>query len=93
MATGLSGGHAENALPQRARAVIQCRMMPTDTEAAVRARLAEAVAARTATEARLAEVEEARARLERLLAQMRRDTFGSKSEKLDPDQRNLPFEE
>lgn len=63
-------------------------------------RLAEAEAARTAAEAarldagtRLAEVEEARARLERLLSQMRRDTFGSKSEKLDPDQRNLPFED
>jgi transposase len=56
-------------------------------------RLAEAEAARAAAEARLAEVEEARARLERLLSQMRRDTFGSKSGKLDPDQRNLPFEE
>jgi len=44
VATGLSGGHAENALPQRARAVIQCRMMPTDSEAAVRAKLVEAVA-------------------------------------------------
>ena len=29
--TGLSGGHAENALPQRARAVYQCRMMPGET--------------------------------------------------------------
>lgn len=28
-----------------------------------------------------------------MLSQMRRDTFGSKSEKLDPDQRNLPFED
>ena len=63
-------------------------------------RLAEAEAARTAAEAarldaeaRLAEVEEARARLERLLSQMRRDTFGAKSEKLDPDQWNLPFED
>lgn len=44
VATGLSGGHAENALPQRARAVIQCRMMPTDSEAAVRAKLVEVVA-------------------------------------------------
>ncbi|WP_309643829.1 M20/M25/M40 family metallo-hydrolase [Phenylobacterium sp.] len=44
VATGLSGGHAENALPQRARAVIQCRMIPTDSEAAVRARLVEALA-------------------------------------------------
>lgn len=40
-----------------------------------------------------AEVEAARARLERRLSQMRRDTFGSKSEKLDPGQRNMPFEE
>ena len=44
VATGLSGGHAENALPQRARAIIQCRMIPTDSEAAVRARLVEALA-------------------------------------------------
>ena len=31
VATLISGGHAENALPQRARATIQCRMMPGDT--------------------------------------------------------------
>ncbi len=31
VATLISGGHAENALPQRARATIQCRMMPADT--------------------------------------------------------------
>jgi acetylornithine deacetylase/succinyl-diaminopimelate desuccinylase-like protein len=36
VATLISGGHAENALPQRARATIQCRMMPGDTEANVR---------------------------------------------------------
>jgi acetylornithine deacetylase/succinyl-diaminopimelate desuccinylase-like protein len=35
VATLISGGHAENALPQRARATIQCRMMPGDTEAHV----------------------------------------------------------
>jgi acetylornithine deacetylase/succinyl-diaminopimelate desuccinylase-like protein len=33
VATLLAGGHAENALPQRATAAIQCRMMPGDTEA------------------------------------------------------------
>jgi len=36
VATLVAGGHAENALPQRARATIQCRMMPGDTEAQVR---------------------------------------------------------
>jgi acetylornithine deacetylase/succinyl-diaminopimelate desuccinylase-like protein len=35
----ISGGHAENALPQSARATVQCRMMPGDTEAAVQAEL------------------------------------------------------
>jgi acetylornithine deacetylase/succinyl-diaminopimelate desuccinylase-like protein len=35
VATLISGGHAENALPQRARATIQCRMMPGDTVANV----------------------------------------------------------
>lgn len=56
-------------------------------------RLAASEAARLDAEARLAEVEAARARLERLLAQMRRDTYGARSEKLDPDQRHLPFED
>jgi acetylornithine deacetylase/succinyl-diaminopimelate desuccinylase-like protein len=35
VATLISGGHAENALPQRAKATIQCRMMPGDTAAVV----------------------------------------------------------
>jgi len=35
VATLISGGHAENALPQRAKATIQCRMMPGDTVANV----------------------------------------------------------
>jgi acetylornithine deacetylase/succinyl-diaminopimelate desuccinylase-like protein len=39
VATLISGGHAENALPQRARATIQCRMMPGDSEANVRQQL------------------------------------------------------
>jgi acetylornithine deacetylase/succinyl-diaminopimelate desuccinylase-like protein len=39
VATLISGGHAENALPQRARATIQCRVMPGDTESNVRAQL------------------------------------------------------
>jgi acetylornithine deacetylase/succinyl-diaminopimelate desuccinylase-like protein len=39
VATLISGGHAENALPQRAKATIQCRMMPGDTEAKVQALL------------------------------------------------------
>ena len=44
VATLISGGHAENALPQRARATIQCRMMPGDTETRVRALLTGALA-------------------------------------------------
>jgi acetylornithine deacetylase/succinyl-diaminopimelate desuccinylase-like protein len=36
VATLISGGQAQNALPQRARATIQCRMMPGDTEAHLR---------------------------------------------------------
>jgi acetylornithine deacetylase/succinyl-diaminopimelate desuccinylase-like protein len=39
VATELSGGHAENALPQRARATIQCRLIPSDTRENVRAEL------------------------------------------------------
>lgn len=44
VATQISGGHSENALPQRARAIIQCRMMPNDTQANVAARLTEVIA-------------------------------------------------
>ncbi len=39
VATMLSGGHAENALPQRARATINCRMLPDDLPANVAATL------------------------------------------------------
>ena len=39
VATLISGGHAENALPQRARATVQCRMMPGDSEQNVQATL------------------------------------------------------
>jgi acetylornithine deacetylase/succinyl-diaminopimelate desuccinylase-like protein len=39
VATLISGGHAENALPQRAKATIQCRMLPGDSAANVEAQL------------------------------------------------------
>jgi acetylornithine deacetylase/succinyl-diaminopimelate desuccinylase-like protein len=35
VATLISGGHAENALPQRAKATVQCRMMPGESGAHV----------------------------------------------------------
>jgi len=35
VATQLEGGHAENALPQRARAVVNCRILPGDDPAAI----------------------------------------------------------
>ena len=38
-ATMMDGGHAENALPQRARASIQCRVIPGETAATVEATL------------------------------------------------------
>jgi acetylornithine deacetylase/succinyl-diaminopimelate desuccinylase-like protein len=43
VATLVSGGHAENALPQRARATIQCRMMPGDSAANVQDALTKAI--------------------------------------------------
>ncbi|HEY6483020.1 MAG TPA: M20/M25/M40 family metallo-hydrolase [Steroidobacteraceae bacterium] len=43
VATLISGGHAENALPQRARATVQCRMMPDDTQPNVAAMLVRAI--------------------------------------------------
>jgi acetylornithine deacetylase/succinyl-diaminopimelate desuccinylase-like protein len=42
--TMLEAGHAENALPQRARATIQCRMLPGDTQDEVKAALARVLA-------------------------------------------------
>jgi acetylornithine deacetylase/succinyl-diaminopimelate desuccinylase-like protein len=43
VATLVNGGHAENALPQRAKATIQCRMMPGDSESNVQAALVKAL--------------------------------------------------
>ena len=39
VATRLEGGHADNALPQMARAVVNCRIIPGDLPVEVRARL------------------------------------------------------
>ena len=44
VATRLDGGHADNALPQVARAVVNCRMHPDDPPDWVRERLVEAAA-------------------------------------------------
>jgi acetylornithine deacetylase/succinyl-diaminopimelate desuccinylase-like protein len=44
VATLISGGHAENALPQRAKATIQCRMMPGDTAEHVQEELVKVLA-------------------------------------------------
>ena len=37
VATEIEGGHAENALPQRARAIVNCRMLPDEVPAEVEA--------------------------------------------------------
>ncbi len=42
--TMIEGGHAPNALPQRARAVVNCRIMPGETPAQIRAELVRVVA-------------------------------------------------
>jgi acetylornithine deacetylase/succinyl-diaminopimelate desuccinylase-like protein len=44
VATMLAGGHQENALPQRARATIQCRIMPDETAEQTRATLIKVLA-------------------------------------------------
>jgi acetylornithine deacetylase/succinyl-diaminopimelate desuccinylase-like protein len=44
VATMLQGGHAENALPQTARATVNCRMLPDDDPKAVQQVLVRAVA-------------------------------------------------
>lgn len=43
VATQLEGGHAENALPQSARAIVNCRLLPDDSPSAVLAALERAV--------------------------------------------------
>jgi len=43
-ATLVDGGHAENALPQRARATIQCRVVPGESAASIQAQLQAAMA-------------------------------------------------
>lgn len=42
VATRLEGGHADNALPQRAKATVNCRLLPAEEEAFVRAELEKA---------------------------------------------------
>ena len=42
--TMIEGGHAPNALPQRAKAVVNCRILPGETPAAIRAELVRVVA-------------------------------------------------
>jgi acetylornithine deacetylase/succinyl-diaminopimelate desuccinylase-like protein len=42
--TQIEGGHAENALPQRATAVVNCRILPGEGPTEVRAALAKAIA-------------------------------------------------
>jgi acetylornithine deacetylase/succinyl-diaminopimelate desuccinylase-like protein len=44
VATRLFGGHADNALPQLARATVNCRILPDDTEDSVKAVLTRVVA-------------------------------------------------
>ena len=44
VATMLSGGHAENALPQLANAVVNCRLLPVDKPADIKRTLEQALA-------------------------------------------------
>lgn len=44
VATRLAGGHAENALPQRARATVNCRILPGVDPASVQAALTQVIA-------------------------------------------------
>jgi acetylornithine deacetylase/succinyl-diaminopimelate desuccinylase-like protein len=65
VATRLEGGHADNALPQRARATVNCRLMPGEDPAAVLRALQGAAGERVTVQARgnprLSEPSDARA--------------------------------
>jgi acetylornithine deacetylase/succinyl-diaminopimelate desuccinylase-like protein len=52
VATRLEGGHADNALPQRARATVNCRLMPREDPEFVRAELQRVAGERVAVRAR-----------------------------------------
>ena len=64
-----------------------------DENERLKALLAQTQAALSEQQGALAESEEARRRLEVILGELRRDKFGSKSEKLRPDQYHLPLED
>lgn len=59
VATQLTAGHAPNALPQRARANVNCRILPGDTPAQIRADLIKAIDDTTVTVMQTAGVQEA----------------------------------
>ena len=65
----------------------------TEENASLKALLAQTQAALAEYQAALAEAEEARLRLETIVSDLQREKFGSKSEKLDPDQYNLALED
>jgi acetylornithine deacetylase/succinyl-diaminopimelate desuccinylase-like protein len=52
VATRLEGGHADNALPQRAKATVNCRLLPGDTEDNVRGELQRAAGERVQVRAK-----------------------------------------
>jgi len=52
VATRLEGGHADNALPQRARATVNCRLMPGEAPEFVRAELQRIAGERVSVKAR-----------------------------------------
>ena len=58
----------------------------SEENASLKARLAE-------TEAALEEAVEAQRRLESIVGELRREKFAASSEKLDPEQFNLPLED
>jgi hypothetical protein len=64
-----------------------------EENAALKALLARSQSDLAEHQAALAAAEEARRRLEIIIDDLRREKFGSKSEKLTPDQFNLPLED
>ncbi|WFU91982.1 IS66 family transposase zinc-finger binding domain-containing protein (plasmid) [Rhizobium sp. CC1099] len=65
----------------------------SEENAALKALLAQTQAALVEHQVALAQSEEARRRLEAIVSDLRRDKFGAKSEKLSPEQFNLPLED
>jgi hypothetical protein len=91
---GLTRGHVRSGeIDKDVIALTHELKLPGGRNATLKALLARCQAALAEHQAALSASEEARRRLESIISDLRREKFSSKSEKLTPDQYNLPIED